>query len=109
MMTNLKHLTLSFLILLSLPSYAEVIEIYDIEKTELDGAFSLTNNKKGTEVVLDCTSFITNITVTRKEKSHFFHISNQECIDNLEYLNKLPNKRRCLNYNNSEYLINNCL
>ena len=107
-MVKIKNLIVSFLFLWPLISQAEVIEIYDIEKTELEGAFSLTNDKKDTKIILDCTSFLTNITVTQKKKSYLFYISSQECVGELDYLNKLPDVRRCLNYDDENYSISDC-
>lgn len=91
-----------------LPSQARVFEVYDIEKTELEGAFSLLNNLKGTEVVIDCTSFINNMTVSQKDKNLVFQISHSECLEDLKRVFKVPKIRQCVDYDDFEYTINEC-
>ena len=92
-----------------MPSHAEVIEIFDIQKTDLEGAFSLVNELGDTGAVIDCSSFINNMSIELENGSYTYYLSQQECVSDLEYLMKTsPENRRCLNFDDSKYLINDC-
>jgi len=107
-MIKTKNLLFYCTFLLCAPCYADVIEIHDIQKTDLEGVFALINDSTETKTVLDCVSFIHNLTIKQKDKSIVYNISNQECISDLRYLMDTPDERRCLNYGESGYFLSDC-
>jgi hypothetical protein len=94
---------------MSMSATAAELEVIEVKATSRERVFEFVNDKVDTFVILDCASFIHNLTITDKDDSYIYYLSISECEKIYDYIHKIYlSKRRCINYEYDQVFFNDC-
>lgn len=68
----------------------------------------LLKNKTSDVIVLDCSSFIHNLTITTNQQDEIHYLTVQECVDYYNFFTTYNFRRKCLTNDHSEIVYHHC-
>ena len=99
---------LLFSILVSIQSKASsTYQISGIRPYLRDGVYLL-KNKTPHLIVLDCSSFLHNLSITANQEEQIHYLTVQECSDFYDFFKKFNPRRKCLTNDQSEIIYHPC-
>ena len=105
----MKFLTIiGLLFTYSLSLHASSVEIYKLEQTDRDRVFNLINSDPDTKIILDCASFIHQLTVNDIIDRYTYNLTVRDCNKAYKYLRELPSVRKCLEYDHKRIYFYHC-
>ena len=97
------------LLILSVNALGGELEVLDIKVEDRSRVFEVVTDSPATLVVLDCASFIHNLSINKRKESFLYYLTVTECREIHNYINEIYfSQRRCIRYDLNGVSFNDC-